>query len=64
MLFRSDKSMNNTNTNNSPTSVISTCVSISDDAIMAEDTFIMAPLMSMNINDDESEDGDILEVME
>ena len=47
--------------NSSPTSVMSTCVSIPNDVIANNDGFIAAPLMSM---DDDSEDGDIQEVME
>ena len=47
--------------NSSPTSVMSTCVSMPE--IATDDTFMTAPLMSMN-DEYDSEDGDIQEVVE
>jgi hypothetical protein len=59
-----NKKYKNTNSSNgSPTSVMSTCVSIPDDVMATNDAFIAAPLMSMN-DEDDSEDGDIQEVTE
>ena len=54
----------NTTNSHSPTSVMTTCVSIPDDVLATNDTFPTAPLMSMNSADYDSEDGDILEVIE
>lgn len=57
------KNTNSSSSNGSPTSVMTTCVSIPDGVIAANDAFMAVPLMSMN-GDDDSEDGDIQEVTE
>jgi multidrug efflux pump subunit AcrA (membrane-fusion protein) len=59
--FRNDiHSTGKSHNNHSPTSVLSTCASIPDDVIAADDSLLTAPLVSMN--DYDSEDGDIQEV--